>query len=133
MDLLDSILRRHDILLYFPVKITTSIMNTIPASIGYLTLNFISNWSIKNKLLIPIIVILFGGSVAVYSAISYFTENIQNHVLPQIAQINELRANVLDLSGEYREYINESKPEVLEEIDSAKKSIDAIALWFNSH
>lgn len=92
-----------------------------------------ANWSVRSKLLIPVIsIIVIGGLIAIMT-FTQLTQVIRGESLQHVARIAALRAAALDLVGEYREYMVENAPDVLEEIKQGKEEVETTLRWLFQH
>jgi len=92
-----------------------------------------ADWSVRNKLLIPVTATIVVGGLIMILTFVQMTKSIRNESLQHILHIGELRAAVLDLTGEYREYVVESEPSVAQEIVVGKKEVELTLQWLTSH
>lgn len=81
-----------------------------------------SDWSVRNRLLVPpVLAILVGGLIIIQTFIQ-LSSSIRTGILQHVIDIGELRAAVLNLTGEYHEIIvAESDDNLVGEINDAKE------------
>ena len=91
-----------------------------------------ADWSVRNKLLIPVTATIVVGGLIMILTFVQMTKSIREESLQHILQIGELRAAVLDLTGEYREYVLESEPSVAQEIRDGKEQVGSSLQWLVS-
>jgi len=92
-----------------------------------------ADWSVRNKLLIPVTATIVVGGLIMILTFVQITKSIRDESLQHILNTAELRTAVLDLTGEYREYVVESKPSVAKEIEDGKEEVGAALKWITSH
>ena len=92
-----------------------------------------ADWSVRNKLLIPVTVTIVVGGLIMILTFVQMTKSIRDESLQHILHIDELRAAVLDLTGEYREFVVESEPSVAQEIEDAKDQVGLALKWLTFH
>jgi len=92
-----------------------------------------ADWSVRNKLLIPVTATIVVGGLIMILTFVQMTKSIRDESLQHILHIDELRAAVLDLTGEYREFVVESEPSVAQEIEDAKDQVGLALKWLTFH
>ena len=92
-----------------------------------------ADWSVRNKLLIPVTATIVVGGLIMILTFVQMTKSIRDESLQHILYVGELRAAVLDLTGEYREYVVESEPSVAQEIEDGKEKVGLALQWLDSH
>ena len=64
-----------------------------------------TKWSVRSKLLIPVVAIIIVGGLVTFFTLVYFSLQTTKHSLPEISKLAELEANILNLVGEYHEFL----------------------------
>jgi hypothetical protein len=83
-------------------------------------MNTYKHRKLSQKMLWPLICLGILGALLTWITVKKTFDNITQEVLPEERAIGQVRVNVHDLIGEYREYDNSPGPAVLEEIAEIK-------------
>ncbi len=81
------------------------------------------NWKIRSKLLVPLVAMGLVSSIAVIATALLVFQNIRDHTLLELQNAYRLQSTVIELVGEYREYLNLPSPAVLQELEKTKSDL----------
>ena len=83
------------------------------------------DWKIRSKLLIPVVAMGLASSLAVIATAVVVFRDLRDHTIVELEAAFAMQSAVIELVGDYRDYLNLPSPSVLAEIDQTKSEVIA--------
>lgn len=82
------------------------------------------DWKIRSKLLVPLVAIGLASSLAVIVTAVVVFRDLRDHTIVELEAAFAMQNAVIELVGDYRDYLNLPSPTVLAEIDQTKAEVN---------